>query len=704
MDTKDSQVEKTPAENPASQSATVEPGAEIAAAESAAIKADLGQEQAADEAAVATSIKDAAAPAAEKTALPADTEAADEAAVADAVKDSAAPAAEKTALPADTEAADEAAVADAVKDSAPIAAEKTALPDAGEDPEAAAEDEVTSALKTVDEVMEAARKLLERPAAEISRDEISRLRLQYANLTKGTAEANAEEGSEPAEPKETETDLEFKNILTQIKDKKAAYTAELEAKRAANLARKNAIIEEIIALAGDTDNVNRTFPRYRELQDEFNALGEVPATEETGVWKRFQDAREQFSDNLRVNKELRDYDFKKNLEQKELIITEAATLNAEPDIITAFRRLQELHNKWREIGPVAKELRDEVWNRFKEASLEVNKRYQAFFEERKAREAENEAGKTAICERVEALDFSNLKSFSAWDKMTETIKQAQEDWKKFGFASRKMNNALFQRFRAVCDTFFALKADYFKSMKEELAQNLAKKTALVEKAESLKDSTDWKNTTDELVALQKEWKTIGTVSKKYSDAIWHRFQAACDHFFEQKKAATSGARQTEQANLQAKKDLIKELDKITDETPKSEAQDLINDLMERWKSIGHVPFREKDKVYEAFRARINEVRDKFNLAVRRERQERFARDVESMEGDDNKMLRERERQLRLLETRRAELRTYENNLGFLSAKSKTGNSLVKDFERKIENLKADIAQLEDRIRLLDAKM
>lgn len=561
----------------------------------------------------------------------------------------------------------------------------------------------------MDQLLDAARALAEAPAADITREAVANLRQNFARLTKlaqepaEDAEAQAAEGAEPAAA-ESDEEKEFKAILNNIKEKKAAFAAEQEAVRKAKLDRKNAIIEEIIKLAEDTDNVNRTFPRYRELQDEFNAIGEVPATEETAVWKRFQDAREQFSDNLKINKELRDYDFKKNLEQKELIITAAVELHSEPDVITAFKRLQELHNKWRQIGPVAKELRDEVWNRFKDASLEINKRYQTFFEERKAREAENEAGKTAICERVEALDFSTLKSFNAWDKMTEVIKQAQEDWKKFGYASRKMNNALFNRFRATCDTFFALKAAYFKSVKEELAANLAKKTALVEKAEALKDSTDWKKTTDELVALQKEWKTIGTVAKKYSDVIWTRFQSACDYFFEQKKAATGNARATEQANLQAKRDLIKELDKITDETPKAEAQALIQDLQERWKSIGHVPFREKDKVYEAFRSRINEVREKFDLAERSRQRARFEENLAAMDGDDNKLMRERERQLRLLETRRAELRTYENNLGFLTAKSKSGNNLVQEFERKIERLRTDIAALEDKIKLLDSKL
>jgi hypothetical protein len=591
-----------------------------------------------------------------------------------------------------------------------IAAAET-LANTDEEPESVESEALESeAPANVEQLLEIARELESRDAANISRDEVSRVRQQYIALRKSQSDAAraefVEQGGEAEKFVEepNDNDEEFKRILNNIKEKKAAHLAAIETERAANLDRKNAIIDEIIALAEDTDNVNKTFPRYRELQEQFNAIGEVPAPEETGVWKRFQDARERFSDNLKINKELRDYDFKKNLEQKELLISEAVKLNDEKDIIVAFKRLQELHAKWREIGPVAKDLREDIWARFKDASLEINKRYQTHFEERKAREAENEAGKTAICERVEAFDFSSLKSFAAWEQMTEQLKKAQEDWKKLGYASRKMNNALFNRFRATCDTFFVLKAAYFKNVKEELAHNLARKNELVEKAEALKDSTDWKKTTDALVALQKEWKTIGTVAKKHSDNVWRRFQQACDYFFEQKKAATSGVRQTEQANLQAKRDLIKELDNITAETPKADAIALINDLQERWKSIGHVPFREKDKVYEAFRSRINEVRNQFDLNDRKGRMERFENAINEAGDDENKLLRERERQMRLLENRRAELRTYENNLGFLSAKSKSGNSLVQDFERKIERLKADITSLEEKINLIDSKL
>ena len=630
------------------------------------------------------------------------------------------PVTEPVAEQADAPAAEEALP---VAEPAPVSEPaKEAKPAAPADPEAEveAEEEMSQAIEEVAQedkeganvsdldaegTVARAAEILERPAAEIAREEVSRLRQHFAALRKAEVDAAREAfvaaGNAVEEFKEDASLLEekFKEILEAIKEKKARYLAELEEKRADNLKRKNEIIGEIETLAQDTDNVNRSFPRYRELQDEFNAIGEVPPTDETDVWRRYQEAREHYSDNLKINKELRDYDFKKNLEQKEQIIADAVTLGKEGDIVAAFRKLQELHANWRQIGPVAKELREEIWNRFKEATLVVNRRYQTYFEERKAREAENEAGKIAICERVEALDFSNLKTFAAWDEMTEKLKQAQEDWKKLGFASRKMNNALFNRFRATCDTFFALKAEYFRQVKEELAANLAAKLALVEKAEALKDSTDWKDATDQFVELQKEWKTIGTVPKKHSEAVWKRFQTACDYFFEQKKAATSGVRRTEQANLQAKRDLIKELDKINADMTKEDARALISDLQERWKLVGHVPFRDKDAVYEAFRNRIQEVRAEFDLGTGR--QPRRDGRPESGRRSAAPALSERERQMRLLETRRAELRTYENNLGFLNAKSNSGNSLVQSFQQKIERLRADIATLEDKIRDLD---
>ncbi len=590
------------------------------------------------------------------------------------------------------------------------------------DPEKAAEDEMTEALDQEEndekvseplsyETLGAVLAELEaKDPADVPSDEIRRLRQQLNLLHKAYIDSQralwVEHGNDLATFNETETqeEAELKNRLNAMRERKAARAAEQEVERQANLERKNAIIAEIIALAEDTDNVNRTFPRYRELQDEFNQVGDVPAVDETAVWKRFQDARERYSDNLKINKELRDYDFKKNLDSKQLLLDEARKLVVEEDVIVAYRRLQELHNKWRRIGPVAKELREEIWDAFKNASTEINKRYQTYFEARKAREAENEAGKTAICERVEALDFSTLNSFAAWDEMTKTIMEAQTEWKNYGFASRKLNNQLFARFRAACDRFFTAKAEYFKATRDRLADNLAKKVSLCERAEALQDSTDWRRATEELVALQKEWKTVGAVAKKYSDNVWKRFLAACDHFFEQKKQAGNSVRSVEAANLKAKRDLIAGLDLITVDTPKEEAVEMLRDIHRQWQQIGHVPYKEKDKVYDEYRTRLEKLRSDLDLNGVQARKERFKNAVAEIEGDENKLYRERERLTRALEVKRNELRTYENNLGFLSSKSKSGDSMLKEFERRADRLKEDIKDLEDKVKLIDSKL
>ena len=571
--------------------------------------------------------------------------------------------------------------------------------------EAADEAVAQSRPSTPEDVIAAACDVLAREAADIAGDHVRRLRSLWNALRPAAAADNAAADTAAAEP-DAETvaaavkqEEMFAAILAQIRDKKAAWTAEQEAVRAANLERKNAIIEEITALADDTDNVNRTFPRYRELQDEFNAIGDVEPTEETGVWKRFQDARERYSDNLKINKELRDYDFKKNLDSKTLLLEEAEALAAEDDVITAYRRMQELHNKWRRIGPVAKELRDEIWDKFKAASATVNKRYQAYFEERKAREAEAEAAKEALCEQVEAIDTAALNGFSAWDKATATIQELQAKWKELGYASRRANRDLFGRFRAACDKFFAAKAEYFRNTREQLAANLAAKTALADEAEALKDSKEWSKAGARFVAMQQEWRATGPVAKRHSDALWRRFMDACNYFFDQKKKAGTGRRNEENANLAAKRALVDRLNALSSDTPRAELLAAIKEIQDEWQTIGHVPFREKDKVYEQYRARLDELRDGISGARRRERREQFAGAVARMEGDSAD--RERDRLARVAEAKRAELRTLENNLGFLNAKSKSGNSLVRDFERKIERLREDIAEITEKMKMLN---
>lgn len=569
-------------------------------------------------------------------------------------------------------------------------------------------EKVDNELKTKEEIIARLNKLAVDETAEISREEIAHLKQRFYAIRK--AEQEAEMAAHIAEGKEAEsfipaldqTEEEFKNLMNSVRERKAAIAAAEEEERAHNLASKLALIEELKTISADTDNVNRAFPRVKEIQAEFKEIGEVPATEATDLWKNYQGAVEQFYDQLKVNKDLRDYDFRKNLELKTLLCEEAEKLNNEEDIVLAFKRLQNLHDEWRQTGPVAKEVREEIWARFKDASTLVNKKYQNFFEERKAREIENEKAKTEICERVEALDFSSLKTYSAWDEMTKQILAAQEEWKKLGFASRKANNALFTRFRTVCDKFFTLKAEHYREMKDELASNLAKKTALCEKAEALKDSTDWKKTADELVRLQKEWKTIGTVPKKHSDNIWHRFQAACDSFFESRKANLSESRAAEQANLKAKREVIATLKEIPLDSNRAESMPKVKELQAKWQSIGHVPMRDKDKLYDEYRAACDALYNR--LGRDRGGRSRFEDVINEMGSDEQKLYRERERILRAFEIKRNELKTYENNLGFLSSKSKSGDSMVREMERRIQRIKDDLTSIEEKINLIDSKL
>lgn len=565
---------------------------------------------------------------------------------------------------------------------------------------------------TAPELMEKLKTIIEKEE-NVSAEDLARFKQQFYNLhnerLREERQKHIDAGNEAETfvPQPDPFEEEFKKLMTDIKEMKARQRAQIEAEQQRNLERKQAIIDQIMKMSDDTDNVNRHYPQAKELQNEFKAIGEVPQQKATEIWKSFQDAVEHFYDQWKVNKELRDYDFKKNLSEKELLVNEAVKLDTEEDVVTAFKRLQELHDKWREIGPVDKEHREEIWARFKDASAAINKRYQAFFEERKKREQDNEAAKTALCERIEAMDLGALTSYSAWNKATQEIMKAQEEWKKIGFASRKANNTLFTRFRKRCDEFFAAKAEYFHNVKDEMAQNLEAKTRLCEQAEELMNSTDWKSTTDKLVELQKQWKTIGTVQKKYSDTIWARFMAACDHFFEQKKAATAGVKKTEQANLAIKREIVDTLTKLNAPdatTPREEAIKTINELRAKWQQTGHVPFREKDKLHETYREVVRQLFDKYDIHETKARQASFENAIEELSADKSKLSRERERLMRTYESRRAELQTYENNLGFFNAKTKTGDSMMRDLQNKIQRIKNDIADLEKKIQLIDAKL
>lgn len=559
---------------------------------------------------------------------------------------------------------------------------------------------------TKEEVVAALAAIAEKEGEEIQRDEVARLRMYMSNMRKAETDAEIAALAEGESYIPTPDPLEeqFKSLLETVKTKRAEALARQEAEQQRNYERKELIIATLSQMAEDTDNVNRVYQQFKDLQQEFKTIGEVSPTESTGQWKRYQTAVEHFYDQLKVNKDLRDYDFKKNLEAKEILCGEAETLAQEEDVLTAFHRLQELHDKWKLIGPVAKEIREELWNRFKDASAVVNKNYQAHFEERKAREAANEEGKNALCEKVESIDIATINSFGDWDAATKQIIEAQEEWKKLGYASKKNNTRLYTRFREACDKFFAAKAEFYKSMKDEQSANLEKKIALCEKAEALVESTEWKKTSDILTAMQKEWRTIGAVPRRMSDTVWKRFLAACDSFFERKKAALSGVRQTEQSNLKEKKAVIATLEAIEAETPREQVIEIVKQQQARWQEIGHVPFREKDKVYDRYRTVLNEINNKWDLRGQRAGKEKFAENVADMAGDNQRLLRERDRLTRILESKRNEIKTAENNRGFFNTKSKSGEAMLREIERRIQNTRGEIADLEEKISVINSHL
>ena len=583
----------------------------------------------------------------------------------------------------------------------PVAAEPAEEPVA-EEPSSAPKLELAG--KSKSELVDMMRAAAARPIEDV-KDEVQAIKAAFFALRREETAKEKEEflanGNEESDftPKEDDDENNLKELLNVLKERRTEYNAAQEANREANLEKKRQIIALINEIANDPDNINRQFNRVKQLQQEFKDAGEVPATADTEVWKEFQRATERFYDVLKMNKELRDYDFKKNLELKQQLCEEAEALDEEGDIVTAFRQLQELHNKWREIGPVAKELREELWARFKAASSAINKKYQSFFEERKSKEKENADAKTELCEKIEQISTDNLKTYAQWDEVTKQIIALQEDWKKLGYASRKANAALFARFRKSCDEFFAKKAEFYKSMKEELSGNLAKKIDLCERAEALMDSTEWKEATDKFIEMQKEWKTIGPVVKKHSDAVWKRFIAACDHFFEQKKKQNVNIHAVEHDNLKAKKEIIATLKSTIEEAAEDAAQ-TVRELMERWQEIGHVPFKEKDKIYAQYRELIDKAYETLNMRGYRPSGDGYSRSSRQSSGGDRN-LSERDRLVRSYEQRMSELKTFENNMGFLTANTKSGNSLVQEMERRIARLKEEIAELEQKIKEMD---
>ena len=495
----------------------------------------------------------------------------------------------------------------------------------------------------------------------------------------------------------------FKAEMGIIKERRQKLFKEQEQEKQENLQRKLEIIEKIKAMVTSPEEANKSYKEFKALQEEWKEIKNVPAEKANELWRNYQLYVEQFYDLLKLNSEAREYDFKKNLELKTKLCEAAEKLAEETEIISAFHQLQKLHQEFREIGPVAKELREEIWTRFKAASTVINKRHQQHFEELRAKEEDNLARKTALCEKVEAIAAEENKGSADWERHTKEIIAIQAEWKTIGFAPQKMNVKIFERFRAACDDFFGRKAEYFKGLKENFKENADKKRALIEKAKALQDSTDWKSTSDKLINLQKEWKTIGMVPKKLGDQLWEEFLGACNKFFEARNAAGASGRGEEYQNLEKKRGIIEQLKAIATESGDG-LQEKVQQLVEQYQAIGHVPFKEKDKIYAEYHAIVDKLYKELNISVAKRRLSKFKdnlRQVAERGGDalDN----ERARLMRQYEQLKSEVQTYENNLGFLNASSKKGNSLIDEMNRKVQKLKDEVQLVRDKIKAIDAE-
>lgn len=541
----------------------------------------------------------------------------------------------------------------------------------------------------------------------VERTELERLKMLYYRFHNAEAAAAREkfieEGGNPEDfiPSADSEEENFKAQLSLIREMRSKAAEEAEKAKQANLKRKQEIIERIKALSATPEDADKGYNEVKELQAEWKEIKLVPAENATELWKNYQLYTEQFYDQLRLNHEMRAYDFKKNLEIKTHLCEAAEKLADVDDVVSAFHQLQKLHQEYRETGPVAKELRDEVWKRFKDASTVVNKRHQDHFEALKAQEEENLVKKTALCEKVEALNFGELKTYAQWEDMTKQILAVQAEWKTIGFTPRKVNAEIFDRFRKACDRFFQSKTAYFKASREKLSANLAAKNALIEKAEALKESTDWAATTKKLVELQKEWKTVGPVAHKVSDAVWKRFNDACNYFFDRKSEANAGQRKEEEANLELKKQLIAELEALAENGGDNTLQS-VRDLQARWNEIGHVPYSKKEKMYRRYRELCDKIYDALHETAGRRRMDNFRRTVADKGGSE--LTRERSRLQNALEAKKQEIQTYETNLGFFRTSSKKGNSLVADIEKKVARLKEELEELAQKIKAVNVQI
>lgn len=562
--------------------------------------------------------------------------------------------------------------------------------------------------KTKQEVIERVKEIAHSDEAP-KKEEVDYLKALFYKMLSDEREADQkaylEAGGDPSKYQAfPDNDEEtFKAEMGLIKEKRAKLFLEQENQKQENLKRKLAIIEEVKGMITSPEQANKSYQQFKKLQQEWKELKLVPAEKANELWRSYQLYVEKYYDLLKLNSEAREYDFKKNLAIKTRICEAAEHLAEEPDIINAFRRLQELHQEFRETGPVSKDLREEVWARFKAASTVINKRHQKHFEELRSKEEDNLVRKTALCEKVEAIAKEENKGAADWEKHTKEIIAVQAEWKTIGFAPQKMNVKIFERFRATCDDFFGRKVEYFRSLKTKFAENAEKKRALVEQAQALQDSTDWKATSDKLIALQKEWKTIGMVPKKAGDKLWNDFLTACNKFFEARNAATGNTRSSEHENLAKKRDIISQLKALTEETA-GNMQEKVQELADAYQSIGHVPFKEKDKIYEEYREIMDKLRKEFNISTARRKLNKFKNNLKDLsERGADVVENERTRLMRRYESLKQEINTYENNLGFLNVSSKKGNSLIDEMNRKVQKLKDDCELVRQKIKAIDAE-
>ncbi len=574
-------------------------------------------------------------------------------------------------------------------------------------------DDDSAELLSIEEIVQKLRDLL--ASEHPQRKEVDEVKNQFyrslRNETETQKAAFLESGGESIDfvVDESEIYAEGKELIQKIKEKRAEILAREDAEKEINVAKKMAIIEQVKHLAENQsqEDFNKTYQEFRSLQQQWNEIKLVPQTKVNELWKEYQRHVEKFYDLVRINNEFREYDFKKNLELKTELCEAAERLDEELDVISAFHQLQNLHQEWRDIGPVSRKDREDIWNRFKTASTLINKKYQSYFESLKEKEEDNLAAKTALCEKLESINYSKLNSVRDWNNKIKEVLDIQKQWREIGYVPKKWNTKIYDRYRAACDFFFRNKNDFYKSMHGEMEENLKKKIALCERAEALKDSQDWKKTTQDMIAIQREWKTIGIVPRKNVNSTWKRFISACDYFFEQKKLHTSSRRDEEVKNLELKKEIVEKISKLDVSLAVDDALPVLRELMNEWYSIGHVPFKAKDRAYKEFYDATEAQFDRLNVDKNDRKLDNFKSNISDIAKSDNakgQLLREREKLMRQYERIKVELQTYENNIGFLSVSSKKGNNLVDDMNQKIKKIKSELDLLVKKIAAIDEEL